>query len=191
MAHGTAEPLSRAVHRLYGDVSPHCQGCPNCERFASRRLTPYRMPVPLALCIHSSGWSNAPTSTSVECGPPPVELTPCAPARPAPFSRFSRKPHLTTPHASSAPSHPRTPLPSSAAFFSSSRSCPFSLPFSLRFPSARPRRPPSTSEACARLAPGRRERRARRSRNRRSPHRRRRTDPTSGVIRTRLGTRRP
>ena len=51
----TAEPLSRAVHREYGCVSPRCQGCPHCEPYVSRQLTPNRMPVPLAL-MHPQQW---------------------------------------------------------------------------------------------------------------------------------------
>lgn len=51
------------------------------------------MPAPLAPCIRSSGWSRAPTSTSVECGPRRVrrlsEPTPCA-LSPSLFPGLSR-----------------------------------------------------------------------------------------------------
>lgn len=58
------------------------------------------MPVPLGPCIRSNGWSRAPTSTSVVCGPLPVELTPLpfraravTPSRR--FSRISRLHRIT------------------------------------------------------------------------------------------------
>lgn len=112
------EPLSRAALGEYGGVSPCCQGRPHCERYVSSRLTPNRMPVPLTPCIHSSGWSSAPTSTSVACGPPPVELTHCAPpSRGAPFA-FSSLFHVLRLHTSALPS------PSALSQLSSPSACP-------------------------------------------------------------------
>jgi hypothetical protein len=51
----TTEPLSSGLCREYGGGSPHCQGCPDCERYVSSRLTRNRMPVPLGL-MHSQQW---------------------------------------------------------------------------------------------------------------------------------------
>ena len=147
------------------------------------------MPVPLAPCIHSSGWSNAPTSTSVECGPPPVELTPCAPARPgafsrspAHFSRFARAfthahtPPLKHPHSLQAP-----PFPSDIPFVSGT---PFALASFLSACSqetAQHERQLAYDHAHAHPQSA-----ARRSRRRRS-----RTDPTSATPPRRLGRGRP